>query len=332
VEIVQSPGLGPYLSNQATSSDGRAQIVMVSLAQDGERGDLPALMSERSDLAKALSAGLAETVQLFWEGDEESQLAIASYVVIGAANEDGGVSLYARKDLMTYAVLGGRLAEVGGDSSPVRIRTGLDLAVQGIDEPSDTDYEESDPSEYMPAWALDRTEFEIDYNLLDDAAWGWAKEGGLLPTLVAQTRPDRDDPHGHTPDIYSLGQIPASTNGFTLEQAEAPELVDGEPNPEDYELVSVSDDSRFICYLVGGLLFHDTQENKWYELDGPNMYGLEQDYAWAGHVLAFDVVDMGFNQEDLEKTSSIHVEVDLDTMQVERVVPFGPYTLNGDKD
>lgn len=332
VEIVPAPALGPYLSSQATSSDGRAEIVMVSLAQDGERGDLPSLMKENNNLAKTLSAGLASTVQLFWEGDEESQLAIASYVIIGAAVEEGQVSLYAREDVMTYAVLGGRLAEVGGDAAPARIRTNLDFAVSGVDQPSDTDYDEGDLSDYMPTWALDRTEFDSDLHMLDDAAWRWAKDGGRLPALVAQTRPNHEDPHGHSPDVYSLGELPASVNGFTVKQADPPELVNGEPNPEDYELVATSEDSRFTCYLAGGLLFHDTQADKWYQLDGPNMYGLEQDYAWVGHVLVFDVVDMGFNQADLEQMSSIHVEVDLDTLQVERVVPFGPYTLNGGKD
>jgi hypothetical protein len=329
---VSAPALGPYVSNPATSSDGRAEIVMVSLAQDGERGDLPALMKGNSDLAKTLSANLASTVQLFWEGDEESQLAIASYVIIGAATEDGQVSLYARKDLMTYAVLGGRLAEVGGDAAPVRIRAGLDFTVSGVDEPSDTDYDEGNLSDYMPTWALDRTEFDSDLRVIDDAAWRWAKDGNRLPALVAKTRPSHEDPHGHSPDVYSLGELPASANGFTVKQGDPPDLIDGEPNPEDYELVANSEDARFACYLVGGLLFHDTQTDKWYQLDGPNMYGLEQDYAWVGHVLVFDVVDMGFNQADLDQTSSIHVEVDLDTMQVEGVVPIGPYTLNGNKD
>jgi hypothetical protein len=332
VEVVPGPALGPYLSNQATSSDGRAEVFMVSLAQDGERGDLPSLMSENSDLAKTVSAGLASTVQLFWDGDDESQLAVASYVIIGAASEDGQVSLYARKDLMTYAVLGGRLAEVGGDTIPVRIRTTLDFKVSSVDEPSETDYDEGDLSEYMPTWALDRTEFDTDMHLLDDAAWRWAKDGGRLPALTAQTRPNHEDPHGHSPDVYSLGEIPASVNGFTLTKVDPPELVEGEPNPEDYELVATSEDSRFVCYLVGGLLFHDTQTDKWYQLDGPNLNGLEEDYAWAGHVLVFDVVDLGLDQTDLEHTGSVHVEADLDTMHVDRVVPFGPYTLNGGKD
>jgi hypothetical protein len=332
VEIVPTPALGPYVSNQATSADGRSEIFMVSLTLDGERGDLPSLMSQNGQLAEAISSGLASTVQLFWEGDAESQLAVASYVIIGATLEEGQISLYARKDVMTYAVLGGRLAEVGGDAAPVRIRAGLDFKVTGVDEPSDAELDEGSLADYMPSWALDRTEFDSDLHTLDDAAWKWAKDGGRMPALVAQTRPDYEDPHDHSPDIYSLSEIPASATGFTIKQVDTPELVGGEPNPEDYELVATSEDSRFVCYLTGGLLFHDIQTDKWYGLDGPNMYGLEQDYAWVGHVLVFDLVDMGFTQADIEQMSRIHVEVDLDTMQVLRVVPIGPYTLNGDKD
>jgi hypothetical protein len=332
VEIVPAPALGPYLTTETTSSDGRAQIVMVALAQDGERGDLPSLMKDNSKLAETLSASVASIVQLFWEGDQASQLAIASYLIIGATQEDGQLSLYARKDLMTYAVLGGRLLEVGGEAGPVRIRTGLDLTVSGIDEPLEADYDEVDLTAYLPTWALDRTEFGSDLHALDYAAWRWAKDGGHLPALVAQTRPSHEDPHAHSPDVYALGEIPASLNGFTMVQADPPELVNGEPDPEGYEVVATSDDSRFVCYVVGGLLFHDTQTDKWYQLDGPNMYGLQEDYAWVGHVLVFDLVDMGFAQADLEQMSRIHVEVDLDTLRVERVVPIGPYTLNGDKD
>ncbi len=332
VEIVPAPALGPYLMNETTTADGRAQIVMVSLAQDGERGDLPALMKENGGLAESLSASLAATVQLFWEGDEESQLAIASYVIVGATREEGQVSLYARKDMMVYSVLGGRLAEVGGDSAPVRIRAGLDFTVSGVDEPSDADYDEGNLGDYMPAWALDRTDFDVDLRVFDDTAWRWAKDGGHLPALVAQARPAHEDPHGHSPDVYGLGELPDVVNGFTAQQVDAPELIDGEPSPEDYELVTTSPDSRFVCYLTGGLLVHDLQADAWYQIDGPNMYGLEQDYAWAGHVLVFDLVDMGFTVVDLEQTSLIHVEVDLDTKRVERVVPIGPNTLNGDKD
>jgi hypothetical protein len=54
---------------------------------------------------------------------------------------------------------------------------------------------------------------------------------------------------GRSPDIHALGEIPASVTGFTLKPAETPELMGGKPNPEDYEWVSTSQDSRFILEL-----------------------------------------------------------------------------------
>jgi hypothetical protein len=331
-ETAPAPVLGPYASSESTSSDGRAVVVMVALAEDGERGDLPALLQQSKDLARGLSSSLATLVQPFWEGDEESQMAVLSYVVVGAAQEDGEVWLFARKDFMTYAVSGGRLVEVSGDAAPVRIRTSGDFKVIAVDEPSDADMDEESLTDYMPSWALVRTQYDGDLQALEDGAWRWAKGTGRLPELVLQTRPDHEDPHSHSPGVYTLGVLPAAVNGFIIESTNPPELVEGEPDPEDYEQVTSSPDSRFVCYLGDGILLHDVQSNTWLQLDGPNLYGQGQEYSWVGDVLVFDVFDMGFSEPTPERMTGIHVEVNLDTIQVERVVPIGSYTLNSRKD
>jgi hypothetical protein len=54
-----------------------------------------------------------------------------------------------------------------------------------------------------------------------------------------------------------------------------------------------------------------------------------EDCSWIGHVLAFDHVDIGFPEPRTRPVTMVHVEVNLDTLQVERVVPIGPFTLNG---
>ena len=315
--------------------------VMVSFAENGERGDLPGLLARHPGLGASLAKSLAPLVHAEAKGHSRQShdtLVVAGFTVVGAATGADGVRLFADASVETFGFGGGRLFE-GADNTlggPLVIRLSGSLRPQAFEYPDYGDYCCDDDDAYvglMPEWAWHRAEsLSMDAPPLREAASRWVERSGRTVELVNLPRPRHADPHQHRYDVYALGAIPAKVNGFSISRVRPPRLWGGGPMTDQQRGVSRSPDGRFTVYWPRArpsLLVHDARGDRWLHLDGPGLYTgcLERRWAWTSDTLAFDVIDMDAWQSPREKTMA-HIEVDWAARRVTRVVPIGPYTGN----
>lgn len=324
-------------STTAAAESGKSDEVLISLAGDGQLGDLAAVSAKHPDLA----ATLAESLASFVANDtglraSDDWRAVANFRVFGAAVHDGEVWLFAHEFADTFSFTGGRLIEEGGMSAPIRIRLSSDsLACLSIDEPEDGEGYGESIDRMMPAWAAQRaagSSYATDVHAVRDAAGRWAKPLVARNNLITLPRPAHADPHHHQPDVYGLPGLSAAVSGIRVRVIPVPRSSDETPGIDDLEKASTSPDGRFECFfpLTGweGLVVRDNRTGQWMHVDGPRLDLTIDHIAWAGSTLLFDKVDVGYSEPRPEIMTSIHVEVDLSKRTVQRVVPLGPYTAN----
>jgi hypothetical protein len=312
----------------------------VAFSTNGQRGNLPALLAAHPDLGMTLAEELRPLLTRAAEL-ERDQHVVGSYRVVAAATDSHGVDLYAQCTYEVYTFAGGRLSDGSGTaySGPVRIRLSRSLHAVAIDET----WDDSDAARLMPGWALTRIDhIDGDWLELQETAGRWAAD--KLPTLVQLPKPDHANPlrdqariysngpldDTNRPDpanLYAMGAIPSSINGFAVRQTAAPKAG-------IMEKLMASPDGRFTCYISlddrYGLHIHDVLKHVWLAVAGPSLAQnvVTWTAAWAGDTLVFDIVDVGFSQPRPPVLTKVHVEIDLPARRVTRVVPFGPYAGN----
>lgn len=117
----EHPKFSPPNSRADETTITHTPDVLVSFAQNGERGQLAELLNQKPNLASKLSASLAPLVQSnSWKGP--GRHTVASFQVIGASITDKELWLFAHESQATFYIAGGRLIESGGMSVPVRVR------------------------------------------------------------------------------------------------------------------------------------------------------------------------------------------------------------------
>lgn len=314
----------------APGTSDRADV-FVAFAADGERGDLPGLLTRRPDLGTRLATDLVPLLEAeveTWDDGLPDPYTAASYRIIGAGTDGDEIHLYAHESVECFAFDGGRLMDdFTASYGPVRIRLSPSLLPLAIDWPQGMggDYLSS-CEELLPKWALGPALLQNpDKQTLRRAAGRWVARTGRLPELRRLPRPGHADPHGHSPDVYTLGALPDEVHGLSVAEARPPTV-------RANDKLASSPDGRFACYMPDDevLFVHDARLDRWLRIEGPGIYNadLADNFSWAGDVLVFDIVDVGFSMPRPMKMSKAHVEVDLGSARIARVVPLGPHTGN----
>jgi len=312
-------------------------ITSIEIAQKGKRGDLEKLVAQNEDFAETLAKALRQDSYPFDGLSTKGTLWAFAFDVVGASFQEESIELYANQSYALYYFANGSLAmREAGSQIPTRIIITKSLdAIISIDEAEDGDRFTASIYEMMPSWAVEKL-FSMQgdgssIDLTDSLAARWAALGDQRAELSEQNRPSHSDPHKHKPDIYSLGQLKSSDHELTIIKiAELPpetEDIDAIHQRRDFELLSTSKDGQWKCYwpLVDDrIIFENTQANEWYAIEG--LGELPFEISWAKHRAIFDSAFMDFGWEN---ESGIHVEVDLDSRSIERVIPYGPHNANG---
>ena len=335
IDTPSTPYAAVYLSVNAL---GGSSIVCVSVSQQGELGDLETIIANDGNFAEKLARAYEPHS---YDDDApygNGELWTVMVEVIGATEHTDSLDLYVMRSSSQYHFSNGSLVGQGAVSNlPSRVVMAKDLdSVMATDDAADGEDHVRSLNAMMPQWAVDKalrhphSGYEID--ALDSIANQWASEENLWPHLIDQSPPEHRDPHKHQPSIYSLGQLDASTYRIGFEEMIQPDLA-ANPADElhrftDFELMSTSADkvwNHYFSLIDDSLVFENTTTNHWIRvlIEGHTTFPTKG--TWANHIVVFDQADMNFGWEH---ESGLHIEIDLDSLQVERVIPYGPYSAN----